>query len=85
MTAMRLPPGSRRERVDAGRGRQCARDDIPGMPSSPADDITRLSPDDIRQGRNSEKFARRAKWLRERWCGLMQAVFDPAVGRRNRD
>jgi uncharacterized membrane protein len=55
------------------------KDDIPGMPSSSADDITKLSPDDMRQGLNSPKFARRAKWLRERWCGLMHEVFDGSV------
>jgi hypothetical protein len=51
------------------------KDDVPDMPT----DLTKLSPDDMRQGLNSDKFRRRAKWLQERWCGLMHEVFDVGV------
>lgn len=54
--------------------------DLPSMPSSPADDVTQLTPDDMRQGLDSAKFLRRALWLRKHWCGLLTEAFDPAVG-----
>jgi hypothetical protein len=54
-------------------------DDLPSMPSSPADDVTNLTPDDMRQGLNSDKFLRRALWLRDHWCGFLNEAFNPGI------
>jgi len=55
-------------------------DDLPDMPNAPPDqDITKLSPDDMRQGLESDKFRRRVEWLRGRWCALLGEAFDAGV------
>lgn len=36
-----------------------------------------LTADDMRQGLNSPRFAARAAWLRDRWCGRTSTAFDP--------
>jgi len=50
-------------------------EDLPDMPS----DILGLSIDDMQQGLNSVKFARRAKWLRDRWCDMLTKAFHPGT------
>lgn len=54
--------------------------DLPDMPSSPPNqDITHLTADDMRQGLDSDKFTRRAKWLQRRWCGMLNEAFSDGV------
>jgi hypothetical protein len=49
--------------------------DTADMPSS----IQNVSADDMRQGLSSAKFAARAQWLRDKWCGLVREAFDPGT------
>jgi hypothetical protein len=55
------------------------KDDLPDMPSTPPNDITKITADDMRKGLESDKFRRRMEWLKDRWCGLIREAFDPAV------
>jgi hypothetical protein len=48
---------------------------LPGTPPEIAD----LTVDDMRQGLNSEKFRKRAEWLKRLWCGMLTNAFDPAT------
>jgi len=50
------------------------------MPFEPPEmDITKLSVEDMRSGLNSDKFRRRAVWLRDRWCGMLRKAFSTEV------
>lgn len=53
--------------------------DLPGMPSTQADDITKLTVADMRSGLDSAKFRRRAVWLRDRWCAMLREASSAEV------
>ncbi|HLF64365.1 MAG TPA: hypothetical protein VI603_11460 [Saprospiraceae bacterium] len=40
-------------------------------------DIITLHPKDMREGLNSEKFAKRATWMREKYCRMMHDAHNP--------
>jgi hypothetical protein len=49
--------------------------DLAGMPA----ELLGLGAEDMRQGLNSDKFAKRARWLRDSWCALLGTAFDPVT------
>jgi hypothetical protein len=51
------------------------RDDMPA-------EIRNLQVDDMRKGLASQKFERRARWLKEKWCRLVRERFDGATQHR---
>lgn len=42
-------------------------------------DIRNLDEKDMRQGLNSKKFAKRAAWMRAKYCRMMHEIYDPAT------
>jgi hypothetical protein len=59
--------------------------DFPDGGSLPTDtddmppEIRNLDENDMRKGLNSEKFAKRATWMRKKYCRMMQETHDPAT------
>jgi hypothetical protein len=47
--------------------------ELPGMPA----EVLGLTVEDMRRGLNSEKFAKRAQWLRKLWCDMLTTAFKP--------
>jgi hypothetical protein len=54
--------------------------DVPDMPA----DIKSLTAADMQAGLNSDKFRKRAVWIRDRWCQLLGEAFSDPVRTKQR-
>lgn len=52
---------------------------LPADTSDMPGPIRNLEEEDMRKGMNSPKFAARAKWMREKYCGMMHEAIDPGT------